>query len=143
MLGTHRWMLRWYIPPFSAWVAVALVMCCSSCVPVADMPKPASDSWDKVTFELAQLNEEGLRGPADGLRSLSYEFCIPSGEQFKEQVSGIDPSVQFMCGSRGRVGCSDNECLCIGDTHRPGWRGRLGGLLELPYVERIDEAFFE
>ena len=122
--------------------ALALVVCCSSCVPLENT-QLVRDPWAKVTFDLARLNTDGLQGPPDGLRTLSYEFCIPDGRQYKEQVSKIDPLVTYMCGSPGRIGCPEDECLCIGDTHRPGWRDSLRGLAELPYIDRIDESFFE
>ena len=109
MLGIRRLMQRWRVAPYLAMVAAVLVSCCSSCVPLAHIPQTASDPWGKVTFDLGQLNEEGLRGPADGLRSLSHEFCIPNGERFRVQVASIDLSVQFICGSRGRIGCGQQS----------------------------------
>ena len=54
----------------------------------------------------------------------------------------IDGSVE-MHRSRGRVGCSGGELLCIGSTHQPGYREVLDALTRLPYVTRIEQAFFE
>ena len=31
----------------------------------------------KIRFDLSVLDDSGLYGPADGLRALDYEFCIP------------------------------------------------------------------
>ena len=68
------------------------------------------------------------------------------------EVNAIDPSVQFMPGSPGRIGAGKDECLCVGAT-RKGYlevlllylfqgfdalrlrlargRGRAGGLIAL------------
>ena len=45
--------------------------------------------------------------------------------------------------SRGRIGCVDGELLCTGHTHQAGYRDVLAALARLPYVARIDQAFFE
>ena len=57
-----------------------------------------------IEFDLNQLNEQGLRGPANGQTSLAYEFKIPNTDQHKAEVKAIDASVRFMAGSRGRIG---------------------------------------
>jgi hypothetical protein len=97
----------------------------------------------KITFDLDQLDEEGLRGPPDGRRALAYEFCIPNTPQHVAEVSAIDPTVECMPGSPGRIGCGADQALCIGSTHQEDYRGVLQRLAELEYVKRIDEAFFE
>jgi hypothetical protein len=38
-------------------------------------------SRSKITFDLEQLNENGLYGPPGGLRALHYEFCIPGSRE--------------------------------------------------------------
>lgn len=101
-------------------------------------PAPA-----KITFDLEQLNENGLAGPPDGLRALSYEFCIPGDPEHIEEVRSIDPTIQLLPGGRGRVGCTAERILCIGSTHQPDFRGVLLRLAALPYIERIDQTFFE
>ena len=100
------------------------------------------DLRKKVEFDLSQLDKDGLRGPADGKVAVSYEFCIPNTEQCKAEVKAIDQTVQFMPGSRGRIGAGKDECLCIGTT-RADYREVLGRLAELPYVKRIIQCFFE
>ena len=101
------------------------------------------DPLSKITFPLDQLNEEGLMGPPDGLRALDYEFCIPGDAAHAAQVRDIDPTLRIFIHSRGRIGCGPGEYLCVGSTHQPGFRTVLRRLASLPYVRRIDQAFFE
>ena len=96
----------------------------------------------KIRFDMSVLDASGLYGPPDGLRALSYEFCIPNRPDTVAQVRSIDKSVA-MHRARGRIGCSAKELLCIGHTHQPGHREVLAALSDLPYVVRIDQAFFE
>jgi hypothetical protein len=108
--------------------------------------EPATDvggPWDKITFDIDGFNAEGLRGPADGKVAVSYEFCIPDTAEAREEVAAIDPTVEFMASSPGRIGCGTDECLCIGSTHQAGFREVLEDLAELPYVDQIDESVFE
>ena len=74
---------------------------------------------------------------------MHYEFCIPAGEPYKSEVSGIDATAEFMAGSRGRIGCSAEQVLVVGNTHQPGFKTVLDRLASLRYVERIVEAHFE
>jgi hypothetical protein len=99
--------------------------------------------WAKVEINLAQLDAAGLRGSPDGKVSVSYEFAIPNTADCKAQVRAIDRTVQFMPGSRGRIGAAGDQCLCIGSTHQKNHRSVLRALAELPYVERIIECHFE
>jgi hypothetical protein len=96
-----------------------------------------------IGLDLSRLDEAGLYGPPDGLRALDYEFCIPDGDAFRVQVASIDSSARFFPGSRGRIGCTAGQILAIGSTHQPGFREVLGRLAALPFVERIEQAFFE
>lgn len=107
------------------------------------MNKTDPDPWQKVTFDLKQLDDDGLLGPPDGRRSLSYEYCIPDTPQCKAEVKSIDPTAKFMLGSSGRIGCVKGECLCIGSTHQKNFRQVLRSLGELRYVKRIDECLSE
>jgi hypothetical protein len=97
----------------------------------------------KITFNLAQLNQDGLYGPPDGLRALHYEFCIPGVPAFAAQVKSLDPTLVILKESPGRIGCTKQEFLCLGSTHQPNFMSVLLGLAKLPYVKRIDQAFFE
>jgi len=84
-----------------------------------------------------------LYGPPDGLRSLSYEFCIPAGQRFTAEVRSIDPTAQIYTHARGRIGCTADQHLVIGHTHQSRFREVLQALAALAYVERIEQAFFE
>ena len=121
-------------------VIIVCFFCCSCTVPHQES---ASDPWSKVEFNPDNLDQQGLRGPADGKVAVSYEFAIPNTETCKRQVRAIDPTVEFLCGSRGRIGAGKNECLCIGSTHQPNYRDVLVNLAKLPYVKRIIECYFE
>lgn len=106
--------------------------------------RPAEvDPLSKITFSLATLNDQGLFGSPGGLRALHYEFCIPGEAAVEAQVRQIDPTIQIFKKSRGRIGCPAGEYLCIGSTHQPGFKAVLLKLAKLPYVKRIDQAFFE
>jgi hypothetical protein len=111
-------------------------------VPVAAGGDGSTELSAKIRFDLSRLDAAGLYGPPDGLRALSYEFCIPDRADTAARVREIDGSVE-MHRSRGRVGCSGGELLCIGSTHQPGYREVLDTLAGLPYVTRIEQAFFE
>ena len=97
----------------------------------------------KIDVDLGNVSSEGLRGPPDGLRAVHYEFCIPAGEDRAEEVRNIDPTAQFMPGSRGRIGCARDQILVVGSTHQRSYRRVLERLAALEYVNRIVENFFE
>ena len=98
---------------------------------------------EKVELNLESLDPSGLRGPVGGKVAVSYEFAIPNTDECKAQVMAIDPTVQFMPGSQGRIQAGKTGCLCIGSTHQPSYRQVLRNLAELPYVQRIVECHFE
>jgi hypothetical protein len=106
-------------------------------------PAPVGDPMRKIEFDLGRLNADGLEGPPDGLRAISYEFCVPDRAEDLAEVQRIDRTVELMRGGRGRVGCGADQVLCIGSTHQPEWRSVLAKLAGLPSVERIAEAQFE
>lgn len=97
----------------------------------------------KIAFDLGRVNAEGLAGPPDGLRAISYELCVPDSAVCLAEVQRIDPSLQLMRGARGRIGCEADQVLCLGSTHQPEWDHVLTRLAALPYVTRIAEAHFE
>lgn len=96
-----------------------------------------------IRFDLSRLNDSGLHGPPGGLRALSYEYCVPSGEKYVNEVKSIDPGATVYSRSRGRIGCAGDQALVTGNTHQPRFREILENLAALPYVTRIDESFFE
>ena len=104
-------------------------------------------SWDsvrkKIAFDISVLDEEGLLGLPGGKRKLAYEFCIPNVEEIMTEVRAIDRTVQFFSASPGRIGCADHEMPCIGSTHQQAFAAVLKRLAELPYVNRIEETFFD
>jgi len=97
----------------------------------------------KIEIDLAGVNEAGLRGPPTGLRAVHYEFCIPAGERYATEVLGIDPTLQLLPKSRGRISCTNRQLLAVGSTHQEGYREVLERLAALPYITRIVESFFE
>jgi len=120
-------------------VAAAVAGCA-----VSSRQKPApTPQVAKIQFRLDTIRPDGLRGPPDGLVSVAYEFCVPANEAVYQEVRRIDPGVQIYFGSRGRIGCSTNQALCIGETHKARWRAVLYELSSLPYIAEIREAHFE
>ncbi len=97
----------------------------------------------RIRFDLERVNSEGLQGPPDGLRALHYEYCIPDRPDALAQVKTIDPTLQFYRQSPGRIGCGEDELLCLGHTHQTGHRDVLTRLAKLPFIREIREAFFE
>ena len=96
-----------------------------------------------IRFDSSRLDEQGLVGPADGLRELSYEFCIPAIEAHVSEVESIDATIAIQRSSPGRIGCGEGEYLAIGNTHQADFRKVLARLSRLPYVDSIEEAHFE
>ncbi len=138
---------------FRVWGAVAVLLVAPPALaepsykvlddsPNASPSEPAA-ALTVIGFDLCDLDAEGLIGPADGKRALDYEFCIPAGEGFAEEVREIDPSLRFHAEAPGRIGCGADQVLVLGDTHRPDFAFVLQRLAELPYVERIEQAHFE
>jgi hypothetical protein len=106
-------------------------------------PPPPLEPRAKIELDLDSLDVDGLRGPADGKVAVDYEFAIPDTPAARAAVTGIDPSVAFRPGSRGRIGAKAGECLCLGSTHQPRHREILLALARLPEVARIIECHHE
>jgi len=98
---------------------------------------------EKIAFEMAEIDEHGLEGPAGGKRRVAYEFCMPSRPDYVTQVRVIDPSLQLFPTVPGRSGCTTEQILAIGHTGAPQWRERLERLAALRYVKRIQRTDFE
>ncbi len=120
-----------------------MILCCAAFAAASAQTPDRGEAPAKVGFDLSRLNDSGLRGPPDGLRALDYEFCIPSAETYVAEIKAIDPSAAVYPRSPGRIGCTEDQSLVIGNTHQPEFRRVLRNLAALPYVTRIDESFFE
>ena len=131
------WVIARYGP------SALMVFFCAACAVASPQNPDAPEDFATIRFDLSRLNDNGLYGPPNGLRALDYEFCIPSGEPYVKEVTAIDPSASFHSRSRGRIGCTEDQDLVIGNTHQTGFREILGKLAALPYVTRIDQSFFE
>lgn len=94
----------------------------------------------KISFDYSSLDANGLR---HGESSVDYEFCIPANEDVLADIQKIEPDVRVLKGSRGRVGCTGMEWLCIINTHDMEWKKKLYAIAALPYVERLAEVFYE
>lgn len=104
----------------------------------------SSNEWsNKIHFDLRQLDEQGLSGTVGGKVAIDYEFCIPADETVAQKVQSIDPSLQILKSSRGRIQCSKTQWLCIGNTHQKNWQQILEKLAALDYIERIERTYWE
>jgi hypothetical protein len=125
-------------------VALLLVWVTAACSAVGAVHPSGEDPVSaKIQLDLSGLDEDGLYGPPNGLRALSYEFCIPARETLADDVRAIDHTIQLHRGSRGRIGCTNEQYLCVGSTHQPGYRTVLRRLAELEYVTRINPSYAE
>ncbi|QUS61047.1 hypothetical protein IQE94_02520 [Synechocystis sp. PCC 7339] len=95
---------------------------------------PVPNTLDKIQFPLGAIDVHGLIGPEDGKRSQGYEFCIVPEK--KSAVLAIDPLLTFSS-SPGRIGCTKEQLLCLGDTKQKNWRPILFALARLSYIEKI------
>lgn len=95
---------------------------------------------DKIAFDYSAIDDAGLR---NGEVAVDYEFCIPANDDLLKEVLKIDAGVKVMKSSKGRIGCTAAQWLCINSTHSPGWKDKLLGIASLSYVERIQETFYE
>lgn len=112
----------------------------------ASPPTREASQWRgaaKIKFRLDDIRPDGLRGTPGGLVAVAYEFCVPANERVYQEVRRINPGVQIQPGSRGRVGCSKDQALCIGETNHPNWRDVLKKLSALEYIDEIRECYFE
>jgi hypothetical protein len=124
-------------------IAVFLVWAMAACTTVRPTPPDDESGSPKIHFDLSGLNQDGLYGPPDGLRSLSYELCIPARQELVDEVRAIDPTIQVFPAGRGRIGCTSDQYLCVGHTHQPGHRAILARLARLDYVTRIEPSYAE
>lgn len=121
------------------WLAMAILLCACALPPAPPPVSRETQSMKKINIDLSQIDENGMIGPANGKTLVAYEFCIPRDEVKKDEVKAIDPSIQFST-SPGRIRCSKEQFLCIGEG---GTKETLLALAELDYIDRIDPFYGE
>lgn len=99
-------------------------------------------AWKKIKIDFKQLDADGLLGPAQGKVAMNYEFCIPQEPRYWKQVRRIDTSARKNEG-KGRIGCKADQWLIIGATNQKNYQHILFQLASLPYVDRIEQTFWE
>ena len=117
----------------------------SSCTPSRTAPQKSKEGISSKIHisRLEHVNSDGLYGPKDGLVALHYEFCIPRKPELKAEVQRIDPTIEISESSRGRIGCTKEQYLCLGHTSQKQHRQTLQRLAAKEYILRIEEAWFE
>lgn len=108
-------------------------------------PKKTEDAsiWQKIQINFRQIDADGLRGPASGKVAVNYEFCVPRNEKNWKTVSKIDKTAKRYETGKGRIACKDDQWLVVGTTHQKNYQRVLYDLASLPYVNRIEEVFWE
>lgn len=120
-----------------------VVLALISTVPACALFKVPERQSPKIKLKLERFDALGLEGPPDGKRSADYEYCVPNQEANRAQVASIDPTSRFHSGSKGRVNCSDDEILVIGNTRQPEFAKTLEAIAALPYVREIRRVLYE
>ena len=127
--------------PLKPLMVIFLVLLCGCAT--LDTYRAERNFENKVQFDFGRLDQDGLYGVSDGKRALSYEFCIPASLELAQQVMDIDPSVIIYKDSKGRVGCTDQQYLAMGDTFQKEYLVTLQQLVNLNDITRIIEVHFE
>lgn len=94
----------------------------------------------KIQFDYSTIDAAGLR---NGAVAVDYEFCIAADEVVFQKVIQIDEAVKLMMSSKGRIGCSKQEWLCINSTYSKDWEKKLYALASLKEVLLIRETHYE
>lgn len=124
----------------AAWVLAPLLAVLAASAAAVEPQEPIVGV---IGFDMCEMDANGLVGPPGGKVALDYEFCIPAGAGFTAEVQAIDDSARFQPDSPGRIGCGPDQVLVLGNTHGPDFAFVLQQLADLPYVERIERAWFE
>ena len=119
---------------------VLLCLLTAGLVACASAPAPSSA---KIRFPLDGIRADGLSGPASGLVSIDYEFCVPADPLVLEEIKRLDPSVKISLVARGRIGRREGQALCLGNTQQKDWRLVLERLAARPDIAEIRRCFFE
>lgn len=101
------------------------------------------EAMAKIKFDLTEIDERGLIGPVTGKVAVDYEFCIPRSEEHTNIIKKVNPKIQISEKSRGRIGCSRAEQLCIGTTSQENWKSILMETAKLDFVKKIERTFYE
>jgi hypothetical protein len=99
--------------------------------------------WKKISLDFKRIDPDGLAGPSGGKVAVHYEFCLPMDEKYWKKVQKIDKTAQKNAGSAGRIGCRKDQWLIIGSTHQSNYLRVLYELASQPYIEKIQETFWE
>lgn len=103
--------------------------------------KAVKNAEEKMNFSFSKLDKKGLIKEKG--TSLAYEFCIPNTEANLNEIKAIDESIAVYKSSKGRIGCSKDEILCIGETVDKDYKNILIEISKKSYVKSINESFFE
>ncbi len=90
---------------------------------------------NKITFDLKKLNQKAV--------FLDYEFCVPQKDKIIKELKTIDQTIIVYKTSKGRIGCSNNQYLCIGNSNQKNAKKVLLTLASFDYIQQIDQCFFE
>ena len=132
-----------YFMNFLKIIVLVVVSCLSALHACTNVDSNLIANKEKIEFDISNLNQQGLYGPADGLRSLSYEFCIPAEEHFVSVIHNIDPDIKIHRQSPGRIACTTAEYLCMGDTYNKPYQKNFNELASLSFIKRIIQSVFE
>ncbi|HJW28885.1 MAG TPA: hypothetical protein VJ508_06495 [Saprospiraceae bacterium] len=94
----------------------------------------------KIELDTTHIDAHGLNY---GEAPVDYEFCIPALATSEKRILSIEPKTRILKLSKGRVGCSDRQWLCIVTTHDDQWRKKLYSIASLSYVNRIIATYYE
>jgi len=93
----------------------------------------------KIDFSHEGINDQGMQNDVP----VDYEFCIPKDEEKVAEVKSIEPGVTIPRMAKGRIGCSEEQYLCIVSSREAGWKKRLYRIASLPYVKKIIQTDYE
>ncbi len=141
-MPTSSTSLKTSAPRGRSWLGPVLGLACA-CVAAGVAAGATAAAPSVLGLDLTGLDADGLQGQGSSRRALDYEYCIPAGKGPRTEVAALDPTARFMPGSRGRIGCGPDQVLVLGNTHQPGFEQVLQRLAALPYVARIQQAWFE
>jgi hypothetical protein len=123
----------------SCLLSFLLIMACNT--PKGSEASP--ETMAKINFDLNEIDENGLIGPVTGKVAVDYEFCIPRSETYADLVKKVNPKIKISDKSRGRIGCTRAEQLCIGTTSQENWKSILLETAKLDFVKKINRTFYE